>query len=237
MIVSIHQPDYISYLGYFYKISRSDVFVFLDNCQYSNDNMHNWNRIKTPQGECRLKVPVKQHLGNLISEVSSRDELDWKHRHLKTLKMNYTRARYFADFYPVFSEMLLSGYPSIAEMNITINSEISKRFGFGAELLRASDLQISTHSEQRVIDIVKAVGGDVYISGHGAKAYQIDDHFTSQGIKLVYTDYAPVEYRQLWNKNGFIPMLSVLDYIFNCGFDWDYVEKSVREKSGETLWK
>ncbi len=229
MVVSIHQPDYISYLGYFYKISKSDVFVFLDDCQFSNDNMHHWNRVKTPQGECRLKVPVEQHLGDKISDVRTRDELGWKEKHLKTIEMNYGRAHYFEDFFPEFKELLLCDYKSLADMNIAINSRIAERFGFKAKLLKSSDMDIDTVREERVIDIVKLCGGDTYISGHGAKAYQVDEHFTEKGVKLVYTDYTPIEYRQQWKKVGFLPYMSTLDYIFNCGFDWEYVENAVKE--------
>ena len=33
MIVSFHQPAYLPWLGYFHKILRSDVLVFLDTVQ------------------------------------------------------------------------------------------------------------------------------------------------------------------------------------------------------------
>ena len=88
MVISIHQPDYIPYLGYFYKMSQSDKFVFLDDAQYSNDNMHNWNKIKTPQGELRLKIPVENHLGDAINKVRTKDELGWREKHLKTIEMS-----------------------------------------------------------------------------------------------------------------------------------------------------
>ena len=65
-IVAIHQPDYIPWLGLYYKMAHCDVFVYLDDAQYSNQADHNVNLIKTPQGPCRLKVPVEQHLGDLI---------------------------------------------------------------------------------------------------------------------------------------------------------------------------
>ena len=229
MIVSIHQPDYIPYLGYFYKISKSDAFVFLDDAQFSNDNMHHWNRIKTPQGECRLKIPVEQHLGDLINSVRTKDELGWKDKHLKTIEMNYKKAPYFDEIYPEFMRLLQKDYGSLSELNIAINTWIINGFGFGAKLYKSSEMDIDTVREERVIDIVKLLGGDVYISGHGAKAYQADEHFTEKGIKLVYTDYKPIEYRQQWKKVGFLPYMSTLDYLFNHGFDWDYVENAVKE--------
>lgn len=229
MIVSIHQPDYISYLGYFYKISKSDIFVFLDDAQFSNDNMHHWNRIKTPQGECRLKIPVEQHLGDAINAVRTKDELKWKQKHLKTIEMNYAKSRFFHEIYPEFQELLLKDYKSLADMNIKINTWIARKFGFKTKFLKSSDMPIESVREERVIDIVKALDGDVYISGHGAKAYQVEEHFTERGVELVYTDYTPIEYEQLWPKVGFLPYMSVLDYIFNHGFDWNYVEKAVED--------
>ena len=229
MIVSIHQPDYISYLGYFYKVSKSDAFVYLDDAQFSNDNMHHWNRIKTPQGECRLKIQVEQHLGDLINEVRTKDELKWKDKHLKTIEMNYKKAPFFEEIYPQFSALLKEDYNNLSELNIAINTWIINGFGFKAKLYRSSDMEINTVREERVIDIVRALGGDTYISGHGAKAYQVDEHFTEKGIKLVYTDYQPIEYRQQWKKAGFLPYMSTLDYLFNCGFDWQYVENAVKE--------
>ena len=234
MVVSIHQPDYISYLGYFYKMNKSDVFVFLDDCQFSNNNMHHWNRIKTPAGELRLKIPVEQHLGDLIRDVRTRDELGWKEKHLKTIKMNYSRAKYFGDFFPVFKELLTADYGNIAALNTAVNTEIARRFGIGAKLITSSELGIEATGEKRVINIVKALGGNEYISGHGAKAYQVDEHFESEGIKLVYTDYSPIEYRQQWPKAGFLPYMSTIDYIFNCGFDFDYVERAVAGKLKES---
>ena len=227
MKVSIHQPDYISYLGYFYKISKSDKFVFLDDAQFSNDNMHHWNRIKTPQGECRLKIPVEQHLGDKISEVRTKDELRWKEKHLKTLEMNYTKAQYFKEIFPEFREILCTTYKSLSDMNIAINTWIIKKFGFDVEIYKSSELGIESTREERVIDICSLLGGTVYISGHGAKAYQVDSHFAERGIQLVYTDYTPIEYTQLWEKVGFLPYMSVMDYVFNYGFDWKTVEKSV----------
>ncbi len=223
MIISIHQPDYIPYLGYFYKIYQSEVFVFLDDVQFSNDNMHHWNRIKTPQGECRLKIPVAYSFGNEINEVRTKDELKWKEKHLKTLEINYSKAQYFKEIYPKYNELLLKTYLNLAEMNIAINKFICENFGFKTKFIRSSELNITSAKEERVIDICLALRGTVYVSGNGARAYQMAEHYESKGIYLKYTDYQPFEYKQRWGE--FIQNLSILDYVFNCGFVNPFLNK------------
>lgn len=229
MIVSIHQPDYIPWLGLYYKIAHSDVFVYLDDAQYSNEADHNVNKIKTPQGALNLKVPVEQHLGDLICDVRTKDELKWKDKHLKALKMNYAKAPYFDDIYPSFAKILEEHQGTIAELNIKINEYICSGFGFATKMLRSSDMNITSVREERVIDICLQVGATEYLSGNGARAYQTEEHFIEKGLKLTYIDYKPIEYMQLWPKVGFLPYMSALDYIFNCGFDWEYVEQAVKK--------
>lgn len=225
MIISIHQPDYIPYIGYFYKIAQSDIFVFLDDVQFSNDNMHHWNRIKTPQGECRLKIPVEYKFGNNINQVRPKNELKWREKHLKTIEMNYTRAKYFKDIFPKFKDIMMLDYSNLAEMNIKINRFICDGFGFKTKFTLSSELDIDTSREERVIDICLALGEKTYISGNGAKAYQVQEHFDDHGLILKYTDYKPFEYSQLWKD--FIPNMSIMDYIFNCGFDWAFIDKKL----------
>lgn len=226
MIVSIHQPDYIPYIGYFYKIAQSDIFVFLDDAQFSNDNMHHWNKIKTPQGEFRLKIPVEYNFGDSINQVRTRNELKWREKHLKTIEMNYSRAKNFNDVFPRFKEMVMEEYSSIASMNIAINCFICDGLGLRPKFFCASAMGINTTKEERVIDICLAVGGKIYLSGNGARAYQVNEHFTNRGLTLQYTNYHPFEYKQLWRE--YIPNLSILDYIFNYGFDWDRIHKILR---------
>ena len=226
MIVAIHQPDYIPWLGLYYKMAHCDTFVYLDDAQYSNEADHNVNTIKTPQGAFRLKVPVEQHLGDLICNVKTKDSLKWQEKHLKTIQMNYSKARYFKETFPGFADVIIAGYPSIAELNMAINEYICNGFGIHPKILKSSDMDINSVREERVIDITVAVGGDEYLSGNGARAYQVEEHFTARNVKLTYLDYKPIVYKQLWKE--FLPCMSVIDYIFNCGFDWQYVEEQVK---------
>ena len=225
MKVSIHQPDYIPWLGLFYKMYLSDVFVHLDDVQYSNQGAHNFNDIKTSQGVLRLKFPVEQHMGDLINQVRPKNELKWREKHLKTMEMNYAKAKFFKETFPELKDIYMLEYQNVAELNIAINEYISGKFGITPKFVKSSEFGLKTNREKKVIDLCVAVGGTEYISGNGARVYQEKSHFAERGIKLTYLDYKPIEYPQLWKE--FLPNMSVVDYIFNCGYDWEYVVNEV----------
>lgn len=227
MNVGIHQPDYIPWLGLFYKMYLSDVFIHLDDAQYSNEADHNVNLIKTPQGAFQLKFPVEQRMGDLINVVRPKYELKWREKHLKTIEMNYTKAKYFKEVFPELRDVFMVDYLDVASLNIAINEYIAGKFGISPKFVRSSELSIETKREEKVIDLTLAVGGDRYISGNGARVYQIESHFTDRGVGLWYLDYKPIEYPQIWKE--FAPCMSALDYIFNCGYDFDFVVNEVKK--------
>ncbi|MBP3360156.1 MAG: WbqC family protein [Clostridia bacterium] len=227
MVISIHQPDYIPWLGFYYKMAHCDKFVYLDDAQFSNTAAHNFNVIKVSQGELRLKIPVDYKMGDKINNVRTKDELGWKKKHLKTIEYNYSKAPFFKKIFPELSDIYNDEYKNIADFNIRLNAYICDGFGIAPEIYRSSDLNINSAREERVLDICSALGGDEYLSGNGARAYQVEEHFTDRNIKLTYLDYKPIVYEQLWGD--FLPCMSVLDYLFNKGFDWNYVEDCVKQ--------
>ena len=227
MNVGIHQPDYIPWLGLFYKMYLSDVFIHLDDAQYSNEAAHNFNVVKTAQGKLRLKFPVEYHLGDLINTVRPKYELKWREKHLRTIEMNYSKAKFFRDTFPELRDVFMVDYPNVADLNIAINEYIAKRFGIAPRFIKSSEYALETRREEKVIDLCVAVGGTRYISGNGARVYQDSEHFATRGVELTYLDYKPITYPQVWKD--FLPCMSALDYIFNCGYDWDYVLRKVAE--------
>ena len=224
MVVSIHQPNYIPYLGYFYKMAKSDVFVFLDDVQFSKGAVHNWNNVNSKGGPVRMSIPVSHHMGDLINEVECTDGLRWKRKHLRTLEMNYVKAPYFEMVYEGFKAVLNQSGENLAELNENIILWMKEGFGLRCEVKKSSEMNIVTAKEERVIDIVSTLGGDVYYSGNGAAVYQKEQHFAERGIKLVYSDYRPVPYPQIHGYE-FTPNLSALDYVMNCGFDSEIFSK------------
>lgn len=226
--ISIHQPNYIPWLGYFYKIAQSDIFVFLDDVQFSNQGMHNWHYIKYPDGSLRLKIPIKQSLGDFIYNVQTKDELDWKSKHLKSIENYYSGTKFFSQIYPYFENLLLMDYPNIAKLNGNIIINICKSLGIKTKFVYSSDLNISTKREQKVLDIIDTLQGNVYYSGTGAKAYQVEESFNQRGIELKYSTFTTFEYSQQYGI--FEANISVIDFLMNCGFDWDKVMDQQNQK-------
>ncbi len=222
-IIAMHQPCYIPWLGYFYKISQADIFVFTDDSKFSTTGMHNYHYIKTPHGLFRLKIPVDYLKGSnaKINEVRTKDELGWKTQHLKSFEHNYKRGKHFDEVFCDFKSLLLQEYPNLASMNQRIIIFICQKLGINVQFVLSSSLGISTSKEEKIIDICKMLGGNVYYSGTGATAYQIEDNFTRNGISLVYSDFKPFSYYQPWG--AFESNVTALDFLFEYGYDWNEV--------------
>jgi hypothetical protein len=218
MVVSVHQPNYIPWMGYFYKIQKSDMFVILDDVQYIRRGFINRNRIKTHQGISWLTVPVenKGNYGCDINEIKIKNDLIWKKDHLKNIEMNYKRSNFFNDYYDVFKSCLMKDYGRLAELNIDLIKTICRLLNIKTEMVLSSALNINETSTERIIGICEAFGADTYLSGSGGAKYQDEKMFEDHSIKLVYSHFTEKPYKQLWGD--FSGGLSVIDYIFNCGY-------------------
>jgi len=218
MIVAIHQPNFLPWLGYFYKLAKSDVFVLLDNVQYTKNSFINRNRIKTPQGAIWLTVPVKikGRFGQLIKDVEINNMVDWRRKHLGALEANYKKARFFEPIFQGLKNIYYAhDWNNLYRFNVRLLEWVLSILKLEKKVVRASELNVKGKSTRLIIDIVKAVGGKVYLSGFGGAKYQDEKLFKEEGIELRYYEFSHPVYPQLWSD--FIPNLSIIDLLFNCG--------------------
>ena len=223
-IVSIHQPNYFPWLGYFYKIYQSDIFVFLDDVQFTNEGLQNYHYIKTPQNSFRLKIPVKYRFGDMIYDVQPRYELNWVIKHLKTIEMSYKKAPFFEEIFNDYKNLITVEYKNLALLNISIIRFICFKLGITTKTILSSEMNILTVKEEKVLDICNELQASVYYSGNGAKVYQKEKDFTIRGLELRYSNFIPFEYPQLWGP--FQSNVTILDYLMNCGYDWNRMVKN-----------
>jgi hypothetical protein len=219
-VLSIHQPNYIPYSGYFYKIAKSDVFVYLDNVQYPRGQSYAArNKIKTPNGETFLTIPVsipKEHKGKVkYTEVKFADN-KWKNKHLKTIQLSYKRADYFNEVYELI-EKELKMHESFVDLNIGLIESFAGYLEINTERIRLSELlEDFGQKTNLIIDICTKLHATHYLSGTGGgKEYNDEVLLNNNNIKLIYSDFNNPVYSQLWGN--FISHLSIIDLLFNYG--------------------
>lgn len=217
MKIAIHQPNYLPWLGFFYKMAKSDVFVFLDNVQYPRRSFVNRVKIKTPKGEQWLTIPVKVKgkYYQKIRETEILNEKNWQKEHIKALELNYRKAKYFDYLFPDLKKNIEKDGQMLSIFNIELIKLLRDKLEIKAELKIASDYNISGKSTDLLINLCKEFKGDTYLSGVGGSNYQDEEKFKATGIKLEYSNFSHPVYSQMWGD--FIPSLSVIDLIFNCG--------------------
>ena len=225
MVLSCIQPSFFPWKGYFHMLQRSDVFVFHDNIQYDKQSWRNRNIIKTRHGKRWLTVPVKinDNWRQNINEVRIDTHQPWQSNHLNLIKSAYLKAPYFGMIFPILEEVYATAWERISDLDIYATKKISEMLGINTQFVRASDLSVSGHKTDRLIQICKILGAHKYISGPSARNYIEEDKFIKNKIELEYMDYYYPEYPQL--HGTFDHFVSILDVLFHCG-----------DKSYEVIW-
>jgi len=217
VIVAGHQPEYLPYFGFFSKIAHADIFVIVDNIQYVKKNYQNRNRIKTHNGWIWLSVPVitKGRFEQNINEVEINNSENWRHKHLKTISLNYKKAPFFDEYIKLFEDIYSKEWQMLSELNEVIIRRIIKILGIDVKILKGSELGVSGEKTGLLVDICKKTGADTYLSGSGAKDYVVESMIEEHNLNHKYYEFKHPVYSQLHGE--FIPNMSIIDLLFNCG--------------------
>lgn len=198
-------------------MAQCDVFFILDTAQFQNgSSLDNRNLIKTSQGTQMLTVPVKRKGMGLQRFDEVMVIPGWKRSHLMALQVNYAKAPYFKEVFPTLEQVLQdTGY--LVDTNIAFIRLVHDLLGLKTKLVFLSALPqfADLRKNELIIAVCRHFSADSYLSGIGAKAYNQPEIFDKEGIQLEYLDYQPITYPQLWGS--FIPNLSIVDMLFNCG--------------------
>jgi hypothetical protein len=220
-LVAIHQPNFFPWLGYFDKLARADVFVLLDHVQFQKKG-GNWaNRAQLLTGGDRpgwVTAPVDRSYHGIkpISEVVIDDTRPWRRKMLKTIVANYARAAHFEEAFPLVEELI--GHPSsrLAVLNENAIRRLAGAIGLPARrIVLSSSLQPAGSGTDLLIELVRAVDGDAYLSGGGAEGYLQPDKFEAAGVELRMQDFDHPVYLQ--GRGEFVSGLSVIDPLLHLG--------------------
>lgn len=219
-LVAIHQPNFFPWLGYFDKLARADIFVLLDDVQFPKKGGTWVNRVRLLVNEkpSWVTVPVVRSYHGLreIREMRIDEQTPWRRKLLGTVQASYGRAPHMEEVMPLLSELIGNTTDEIAEYNRRSIAALADALGLETEMVLSSSLDVSGRATDRVIGLVKAVGGDAYLGGGGAAGYQEDEKFSDAGIELVYQRFEHPTYPQRADLP--VPGLSVIDALMGLGF-------------------
>lgn len=220
MIVSIHQPGYIPWHGFFHRLALSDIHVFFDTSQFEKNGFNNRVKIRNAQGEQWLTVPIqaKGRFGNnRIAEAEISQTVDWRRVHLRTLALSYGKSRFYSSLAPFLESLYSVPWVALGPLNIFAIEHLAGLLGIGCRFVRASELAVSGVKSDLVLNLCRAVGATTYISGVNGRDYLEKSAFAAVGISLRFQAYREPRYPQL--HGGFRQYMSVIDLIANCGPD------------------
>jgi hypothetical protein len=222
-VVAIHQPNFFPWLGYFNKIARADFFLLMDNVQFpkKGGNWSNRVRFLINRQPMWVTMPVVRsyHSVRPIKEIQLDNNTPWRTKILRAVQTNYGRAPFYEQIFPFLTDLINNPTDSITDHNCFAIAAMSDAVKLDASrLIRGSTLDAEGHSTDLLINMVKAVGGTAYLCGGGASGYQEDEKFAAEGIELIYQNFQHPVYPQT-NVDEFVPGLSIVDALMNCGFE------------------
>jgi len=228
MKCSIMQPTYLPWTGYFNLIYTTDIFIFLDDAQYSKGSWHNRNLIINNSKKTWITIPVKKHnLKTNLNKIYLNDLEKSKKEHINLLKQSYYRHPFYDSVEEIFNFFLTVKTNILSELNIILIKFICEKLFIKNKFIQSSDLEVKTQKRtDKLIGILKNFNVTEYLSPQGSMAYLLDDNFYNKTeINLKFSNFKTREYPQHYNKNSYFDKLSVIDVIANLGWSGakDYI--------------
>ena len=219
LIVTIHQPNYFPYPGFFQKVLLSDICVILDRAQFEFD-ITNRNKIITPDGSwTRISVPIKKGQKFFeIKNVEINNDQAWAEKNWNLICKSYNDFPFFDLYKTTLNSIFKKEWNLIFDLNFYTLKKVFEWLGIKTKIILDSELDVTGRSSNHLFNICKKMGATKYLSGSGGRNYLNEKIFEKSKIEVEYQKYDPINYSQKYAKS-FIPNLSILDLLFNMGSD------------------
>ena len=223
MLIAIHQPHYVPWLGYLDRMAKADLFIILDHVQFERRNFQNRTTIRLEGQPKLLTVPVVQVSQKetiLEKRVDNSEDggRDWGPTHFKTLKYAYRKAPFFAQYAPRLEEILTARWDKLVDLDLAMVGFVREAFGITTPIQRSSELTVSGARSELLLNLCKQFGpGSVFLGGLGGSRRYLDhDAFAREGVGVQWQQFEHPVYPQC-GEGEFTPGLMSLDLLFNCG--------------------
>ncbi len=215
-----HQPNYFPWVGFFAKLSRADTFVILDSVQYSNNSYTHRCMIRNKEKALWLTIPIpRKEYFKPINEVRLPQDNSWKNKHWKSILLFYSKAEHFSEIREFLERIFKKEtFSKLVDLNLEVIRFFMENLNIKPKTLHLSELPVNENAKKTdlIINIMKIVQEDTYLSGMGGTRYIERASFEREDLRLKFFEFKPTAYKQRWKP--FIPNLSILDLVANVGF-------------------
>lgn len=223
MIVAVHQPCFLPWLGYLERMAEADLFILLDHVQFERRNYQNRTRICVDGQAQWLTVPVHQHsqlekiCDKLIDNPPVHDDHWWGANHARTLRHAYRNAPFLADFEAPLRRVLEMPHRHLVDLNLELLDVLREAMDITTPMVKSSELKAAGARSELILNLCLTVGADTYLAGMGGSRSYLDvDAFRAAGVDIVWQDFKHPRYAQC-GSDSFIAGLSAIDFLFNRG--------------------
>lgn len=205
------------WVGMLEQVRLADAYVDYADVQFSKGSFVNRVQLRTAAGNRWMTVPLADlKLGRRIDELHPDESRGWRESHRKMLREHYAEAPFLDDALDVVDSVYDEPWSDLGALALASLRAVCAYLGVSpGRWLDVRSLGVTGAGSQRVLDIVKAIGGDVYVTGHGAARYLDHGAFAEAGVEVRYMDYVRMPYPQVHGQ--FDPHVSSLDLIANAG--------------------
>lgn len=221
--VAIHQPNYLPWPGYFYKLWLSDKFVFLDHVKLNKQGITRRTYVpksSEPPVKSYLTIPLLKHSDyTLIKDLKIDHSKYWAQQHLNIFYQLYHQTPFASELWPQLLSWYgdSSAYDSLADWNVFLINKIITDLGFKRETHLSSSMNIKGVKDEMHTEIINKLGGTVYISGASGTEYRKESVFIAHDIKVIDIDFMSYMKDKPYKSSNYLPGLNILDILFNIG--------------------
>lgn len=224
MRAAAHQPHYFPWVGYFDKMAKSDQFILMDTVQLEKRSPMTRNRMLAPDGELRyISISANQsgHREKEYREIPLSKDTDWRGKNLSILQAYYRKAPFYQEVMKLLESYFARDFQTLCECTIASVYLVKELLRIPTRPVLQSQLTYDRGQRKSdlILELCLASGANIYVSGRGASMNYLDrEKFAENGVKIVFQDFQHPVYPQC-NAKEFVPGISVLDMLFNCGIE------------------
>lgn len=190
---------YLPPVEYFSKLLLFDKIFIEQHDHYMKETYRNRCHILGPNGIITLTVPVVKSsmLKCEMCEVKISDHGNWRHLHWNAIESAYNTTPYYEFYKDYFAPFYEKQYEYLIDFNEALCGLLCELIDMTPQIQRTDEYSKSFDADE--VDFRDRI--------HPKKNYRIED-----------VDFQPRSYYQVFHdKYGFVPNLSIIDMLFNCG--------------------